>query len=111
MTISLPWPPPVLNPNARPKHWSVRYRAAKRYQHDCIALLLQHKKHLAGRNVFAVTFRPPNAHRHDLDNAIAAIKQALDALSKVTGVDDSKFKLTFSMRDPVKGGAVLVEAA
>ena len=111
MTISLPWPPTILNPNARPKHWSVRYRAAKRYQADCIALLLQHKRALAGRDKFSVTFKPPNKHRHDLDNAISQIKHGLDALAKVTGVDDSKFTLTFAMSEPVKGGAVVVEAA
>jgi DNA-binding winged helix-turn-helix (wHTH) protein len=100
-----------LNPNARPKHWSTRWKAAKKYQADCIVLLLQHKRALVGRDKFSVTFKPPNRHRHDLDNAISQIKAGLDALSKVTGVDDSKFDMTFAMSEPVKGGAVLVEAA
>lgn len=111
MTISLPWPPTVLNPNARPKHWSIRWKAAKKYKTDCAFLLSQHKQELKGRDKFALTFRPPNRHRHDKDNAIAQVKALIDALAEVTEVDDSKFDMTFAMSEPVKGGAVVVEAA
>lgn len=108
--IELPFPPPVLSPNAR-KHWGAQARAFKAYKTACYLVLSQWRKHLLGRDKFIVTFRPPDRHRRDTDNMIAAIKAALDALSMVSGVDDSQFTVTYRRDEPVKGGAVIVEAA
>jgi crossover junction endodeoxyribonuclease RusA len=110
MTISLPYPPAILNPNARPGHWAITARASKTYKNTCWKLLLEHKAHIKGLSMFSITFRPPNANRRDLDNAIASLKSGLDALSAATGIDDSKFQLTFKMGEPLKGGAVEIEA-
>jgi crossover junction endodeoxyribonuclease RusA len=110
MTISLPYPPSLLNPNVKAKHWSIKWNAAKTYKQMCTAMLREHKPYIAGLSMFSITFRPPNANRRDLDNAIASLKSGLDALSAATGIDDSKFQLTFKMGEPLKGGAVEIEA-
>ena len=110
MRISLPFPPKVLSPNARP-HFFEKARAAKKYKLDCGFLLSPHRFKLAGRDTFSVRFCPPNNNRRDLDTAIASAKHLFDALAETCGVDDSQFKLTFSFGDVVDGGAVIVEAA
>lgn len=110
MTISLPWPPSQLNPNVR-SHWAVKAKFAKQYKHDCIWLLRPHYEAIAGKNTFTFTFCPPDKRRRDDDNIISAFKAGRDGLSYITGVDDSKFVVTYAMGEPVKGGAVIVEAA
>lgn len=105
--ISLPFPPAVLSPNARP-HWAQKARAFKRYKADCVALMLNHRKQLAGRSEFSITFHPPTAHRFDCDNLVARWKAGCDALSVITGVDDSEFVMTYRKGKPVKGGAVVL---
>lgn len=110
MTITLPYPPSVLSPNNR-SCWQKKARYFKRYKADCTMMMLNARKALAGRDTFKLTFCPPDRHRRDIDNAISSGKAAIDALSAITGVDDSKFQLTFAWGDPIKSGAVIVEAA
>lgn len=105
--IELPFPPSKLSPNSR-VHWAVKHREAKTYKMMCILLLLRHRKQLAGRKCFSLTFRPPSARRADLDNMLASAKSLLDGLSKVTGVDDSEFELSIKKGRPIKGGQVVV---
>lgn len=105
--IHLPFPPSKLSPNAR-CHWAQKARVAKQYRFQCLALLSQHRTVLKGKSDFTLEFRPPDRHRRDIDNMLAASKQAIDALSEITGVDDSKFSLTIGKGDPVKGGAVVI---
>ena len=105
--IQLPFPPAKLSPNAR-CHWAQKARVAKQYKLICFALLSQHRAALKGRDSFALQFLPPDRHRRDIDNMLAASKQAIDALSEITGVDDSRFQLTIAKGDPVKGGAVVI---
>lgn len=105
--IVLPWPPRELSPNSR-CHWAAKARAAKAYRLDCWAALASHRKELRGRSTFAVVFHPPSARRHDLDNCVASIKQLFDALSEITGIDDSEFQFTIAKGEPRKAGAVIV---
>ncbi len=105
--IEFPFPPAVLSPNARP-HYMEKARAFKKYKAACVALMLNARKALAGRNTFAVTFHPPTAHRFDLDNLIGRWKAGCDALAAITGVDDSEFILTFKKGEVRKGGAVVI---
>lgn len=56
-----------------------------------------------------VIFYPPNKRRRDMDNMLASIKAALDAVSEAWGVDDSRFRLTLEVACVVKGGSVLLE--
>jgi crossover junction endodeoxyribonuclease RusA len=105
--ITLPYPPPELNPNANP-HWAKKARTAKKYKTQCHMLFSQHRETLKGQSIFSLVFHPPTAHRRDLDNMVAAMKHGLDALALVAGVDDSKFRLTIAKGEPVKGGSVIV---
>jgi len=107
--ITLPWPPAKLSPNAR-THWAVKAKVFKQYKFQCAMLLSIHRSILKGRDSFALQFCPPDARRRDLDNMLAAFKAGIDALSDVTGVDDSKFSLALGKGEPVKGGAVQVLA-
>jgi crossover junction endodeoxyribonuclease RusA len=107
--ISLPWPPAKLSPNAR-THWASKAKAARDYKMACFALMSKHRKELKGQNDFHLIFCPPDNRRRDLDNMLASSKHALDALSEITGVDDSNFTLTFKKGEPVKGGEILVIA-
>jgi len=105
--ITLPWPPKELSPNAR-CHWAVKARAAKAYKIDCWATFARARKALRGKSAFAVTFHPPSKRRHDLDNCLASVKVCIDALSDVTGIDDSEFQFTIAKGEPRKGGAVII---
>ena len=105
--IQFPFPPSDLSPNAR-VHWGKKNRAAKKYKADCI-VLAKTCKALKGAHRFRLTFHPPNANRRDRDNTISQAKQLFDALSFVSGVDDSKFDWTDEWGDPVAHGQVTVE--
>lgn len=107
--IELPFPPAKLSPNSR-CHWAQKARVFKQYKLQCFALLSQFRDQLRGRDAFELRFLPPDRHRRDLDNALAAFKAGIDALSEVCGVDDSQFSLKISKGEPVKGGAVMVIA-
>ena len=105
--IELPFPPAKLSPNAR-CHWAQKARVFKKYKADCYILLSQHREQLRGRHTFDLRFLPPDRHRRDLDNMVAASKAAIDALAEITGVDDSQFRLTIAKGEPRKGGAVVI---
>lgn len=105
--IDLPFPPSSLNPNKR-LHWAAKAKAFKSYKFQCFAILSQHRDELRGRAVFSLEFCPPDARRRDVDNATAAFKAGIDALSEVAGVDDSKFCFTIRKGAPRKGGAVII---
>ena len=105
--IELPFPPNNLSPNAR-CHWAVKAKSFKAYKFECSVLLRPYGKQLSGRDSFELCFCPPDRRRRDLDNMLSATKAALDALSGVCGVDDSRFKLRIVKGDPRKGGAVIL---
>jgi crossover junction endodeoxyribonuclease RusA len=105
--ITLPWPPSKLSPNAR-LHWAAKAKAFKAYKMLCFALLSQHRAGLKGKQTLVLEFCPPDGRRRDLDNMLASFKAGIDAMSEITGVDDSQFLIAFRKGEPVKGGAVLV---
>ena len=106
-TLIFPFPPSDLSPNAR-VHWGKKAKAFKAYKESCM-WLCKGKKGLKGASKFKVTFLPPDARRRDTDNMLGAAKGLFDALSAVTGVDDSKFEWTCSRGAPVAHGQVTVE--
>jgi crossover junction endodeoxyribonuclease RusA len=105
--ITLPWPPSVLSPNARP-HFMVKAKAFKAYKVQCHMLLSQYREALKGCTSYALEFRPRSARRIDVDNCLSAFKAGLDSIAIVSGVDDSKFRLTIAKGEPVTGGSVIV---
>lgn len=108
-TITLPWPPKELSPNAR-VHRVKLSRTKKAYRVACA----WHAKAQGARKVQAdalhltLTFHAPTRRAFDLDNALARMKSGLDGLCDVLGVDDSKWSLTIRKADTI-GGFVRVE--
>ncbi|MDF3607531.1 hypothetical protein PE067_16105 [Paracoccus sp. DMF-8] len=108
-SVTLPWPPSALSPNAR-VHWAAKARIAAKVRKDacylcqgaCVRALPWDRMHVA------IEFQPASARRYDLDNAVARCKSLLDGLSDATGIDDSRWTLALSRGPVVKGGAVII---
>ena len=108
LTITLPWPPKELSPNAR-LHWSKLAKAKKAYRWVCAlqareqgARAIKTKKlHLS------LTFYPPTRRAFDLDNSLARMKSGLDGLADVLGVDDKHWSLSIARSEEI-GGMVKV---
>lgn len=110
MKVSLPWPPKGLSPNSRLHHHALA-RIKRDYRTDCAWLAKAAKLTAAGaqRVKVSITFLPPDRRPRDTDNMLASIKAGLDGLSDALGVDDSRWTLTISRGEPVKGGRVDIE--
>jgi crossover junction endodeoxyribonuclease RusA len=95
MTLTLPWPPTALSPNAR-THWAKLAKAKKQYRSACAWTAASQGAHPidAERLHLTLEFVPPTRRAFDLDNALARIKSGLDGLADVLMVDDSKWSLT-----------------
>lgn len=110
--VEIPWPDPKLSPNAR-GHWAVAAGAKKRYRARCRAIGMQSGVGVlrGSENAVAVhlTFFPPDKRARDWDNMLASCKAGLDGLADAMGVDDSRWRVSFEVSDPVKGGIVLVQ--
>lgn len=109
--VTLPWPRPAMRPNGSHGHWTTKHRAARADKADAYTLCIAEgvRAIAADRLDVALTFRPPTARKRDLDNALAQSKALLDGVSQALGVDDSRWRLTLEMGEPVKGGAVVVK--
>jgi len=109
-TVTLPWPDRNLSPNAR-CHWAVKASAVRRARKAAWLLVLEQRGRRklahAGAHI-AWEFCPPSLRRYDMDNLITQHKAAQDGIADALGIDDSKFQTTYSMGQPVKGGAVFV---
>lgn len=109
MTVSFPWPPRDLSPNAR-LHPMQKAKAVKAYRKacawECVAAGLG--KMRGDPLHVSVTFHPPDKCRRDLGNMLASIKPGLDGLADVLGVDDHLWSLTIQRADPVPGGRVCI---
>lgn len=90
MKLILPWFDKTLNPNIK-KHWAVIARARKNQRKD--AFRLAKEAGTPDTFDFDIIFYPPNNHRRDEDNCIAALKGAFDGMADAWGVDDSVFHI------------------
>ena len=101
MTFDFPWPHRELSPNARVDRWT-KAKRVKAYRTGVAweAKAAGVKKLDAPAAHLRITFCPPDARRRDLDNMLASIKPALDGLSDVLGMDDSRWSLTIE-RGPI----------
>ena len=137
LSITLPWPPKELSPNAR-LHWSKLARAKKAYRYACavqakaqgaqritadkLASARRAYRHVcavqakvqgvkripAGKLHVSLTFYAPTRRAFDLDNALARMKSGLDGLADVLGVDDRHWSLSIARAEEL-GGMVKVE--
>ena len=104
-TITLPWPPKQLSPNAR-IHWSTRARHAKAYKAACYAIARQAgltTPYPAGKIALRLDFYPPTRVRRDLDNLLASMKAGIDGVALALGVDDSRFTFAIALADELGG--------
>jgi crossover junction endodeoxyribonuclease RusA len=112
--IDLPWPPAALSPNAR-LNWRAAHRKRHSYRHTCAWTCVDQKvrKIEAERVKATIIFSPPDARRRDIDNMLASIKAAIDAVAEAIGIDDSKWAIELCRGLPRKGGNVriVLEAA
>ena len=110
-TLTLPWPPKELSPNAR-LHWRAVAKAKKAYRAACgwTAKEQGARRIEAGKLHLTLTFVPPNRRAFDLDNALARMKSGLDGLADVLGVDDKHWSLSIARAEEI-GGFVRVEVS
>ncbi|MBM3603586.1 MAG: endodeoxyribonuclease RusA [Alphaproteobacteria bacterium] len=110
--IILPWPPVAMSPNAtRQGNWRGKTEAAKRYKADCWAICkAAGVRAIDAQSVEAtIIFCPPSRRAFDLDNALARIKQGIDAIAEAIGVDDSKWRsITLERGQVCKDGGIIV---
>lgn len=111
--IVLPWPSPILWPNARkPRQVVAAHRADQRRVANVLALEAGwHRLNLPeGVVELDLYFCPPTARAFDLDNAVAALKGAIDGLSDACRVDDRWFSPRLHRGEKASSGAVVVSA-
>lgn len=111
MTVTLPWPPKILSPNARPHHMAL-YKAKRAYRQACMwqAMADGIRPNVSYRTPLTVEveFIPPDRRPRDRDNMIAAMKAGFDGLADALGVDDRHFLLQFAPVSSDTGGMVKV---
>lgn len=108
-TVELPWPDKSLSPNGR-VHWATKARASKTSKTMAAALTRLETKTKprwpSARLLWA--FHPKTAHTLDKDNCIASCKAYQDGIALALGIDDSLFDTSYEIKEPVKGGKVVV---
>lgn len=109
--VTLAWPDKGLSPNAR-LHWGRKSRLVKLARTAAWGATLEVTgagPSRLGKTVHLdMVFCPPDKRRRDRDNLIASMKAATDGIADALRVDDSRFVSTYSIGEPVKGGAVFV---
>lgn len=109
-TLTLPWSPVGLSPNAR-LHWSKKAKLTKLYRHDCgwQAKAQGVRTTQAKKMAVHLTFVPPDRRAYDEDNLVSRSKALLDGLADALGVNDKCFKLTYDLEsEPCPLGMVKV---
>lgn len=110
MTITLPWPPSTLSPNAR-LHWSAAARAKKSYRLACWACAKeQGAKAHSGPLTLRLDFYPPDRRSYDHDNLLARMKAGLDGLADAMKIDDKNFRPSVHVMPDI-GGMVKIHIA
>lgn len=110
ITLTLPWPPKDLSPNAR-VHWTKRSKAAKAYRKECgwqvVAAGPRPKFAPSGPITLDVEFVEPDNRKRDLDNMLASIKAGIDGIADALGVNDRRFVFRIARSEAI-GGMVRV---
>lgn len=104
--IELPWPAPILFPNAKKKHhWSKVGKAAKLARSFAWVIALEAK---ARGRIQEVQFYPPDRRVRDDDGMIGAFKHYRDGIADATKIDDRNYRPTYTFLEPVAGGKIVV---
>ena len=105
MTVTLPWPPKELSPNAR-VHWSKKSKSAKAYRLACYVLALEaglRSVDWEGKVHIWLDFYPPDKRQRDDDNLVASFKSGRDGLADALGIDDKRFVCHPMVREQIGG--------
>lgn len=111
-SVVLPWPPKGVRPNGPHGHWSKKASAARGYKLACLWTAAEQKiKPMKASKIRArITFHAPDNRPRDIDNLVASVKAAIDAVAKTIEVDDSKWSLVLERGMPKpKLGEVVIE--
>lgn len=112
VTFDLPWPAQALHPNARPGHWGPVARARRDQRQAAFYIargsLPVNFRAPEGRIDVGIDFLPPDRRRRDVDGMLASLKSGLDGIADAMRVDDSRFRITFALTEPTKGGKVRI---
>lgn len=106
--IVLGWPASNLSPNRR-GHWTVAYRARKRYRSDCCAAAksqIPWDASVSDAAHISLSFFPPDRRRYDIDNLVARMKSGIDGVCDALGIDDKQFQSQSANIAEVKGTAL-----
>lgn len=109
----LPWPAPMLWPNARKDRRAV---APHRAEQRCAAYLIACEVGLhrltvpSGVVTVNMCFCPPSHRDFDSDNASAAMKGAVDGIADALRLDDKWFQVVPFRGERSKNGGVIVRA-
>lgn len=113
IVIDVPWPLKELSPNWK-GHWGKKSKSVKQYRMMCCAYAknavtaARYKVRADGDLQLHLDFYPPNKQKRDDDNLVASFKSGRDGIADALGIDDHRFKTSFDVCEPVKGGAVRV---
>lgn len=107
--LRISWPSPDLSANKR-VHWSKRAKATKAYRHEAWGEAVNRGVLPDPQARLVFEFYPPDRRRRDAHNLPHQMKPAIDGIADAMGCDDNEFQCVFpsTLKDPIKGGAVLV---
>lgn len=109
--IELPWPDRALWPNSYRPHWAVKAKATKAARDMAWGFTLEQLKGRQRPSNAAHLiweFYPKTKRVPDRTNCIISTKAWEDGIADALGVNDRFFEATYLMREPVKGGKVVV---
>ena len=103
-TITLPWPPKELSPNAT-LHWAKKAKYKKSYRTLAWGLTLEQKIEVPKDQTvpMVITFYPPDKRHRDYDNRVASIKAGLDGVADALRVNDRLFRPQFNFSEEILG--------
>jgi crossover junction endodeoxyribonuclease RusA len=113
LKIVLPYPHADLSPNSH-KHWRYKAKAASEAKETgrilTLAAIAGNRQQLPdGKVSLSIVFHPPDSRKRDDDNALSSFKHYRDGMAMAMGIDDNRFRVTYEMGEPIKGGKVVVE--
>ena len=102
IVVTLSWPNPILSPNSR-VHWRPKHKAFQAAKREAFYATMINKHHhiFSGPAKVHWTFYPPDRRRRDESNMLASTKAFEDGISMAIGVDDSQFRVSHSVAEPV----------
>jgi crossover junction endodeoxyribonuclease RusA len=105
--ILLGWPDKKLSPNYGDKNRFMKYRlrqeARTKAAEDARWHITEDWVPFTGQGQLTIIFHPPDRRRRDLDNLLSMVKQAIDGICEVLGIDDHQLhpvSIDYGQPDP-----------